>query len=183
MMKSMWRTFQDDMRNRGWRIAWIPHDDGTKLIWYPTNWWALAGAAGFLGGLGLMTVAVVPGLATSIGSLALMLFAIWRPARRRRRNWVQTTANCVDLERRPVLGRDLNEHGWEARMTCEFEFHGQSYRATPVVHYRGFRNESRLLEYLASHIANDGRCRLYINPANPLECELASEGIKDWLLH
>ena len=192
MVESKWRAYQDEMRNRGWRITWILHDDGTKVIWYPTNWLALVGAAGFLAGFGVpylqclfgrQDLGIVPGLATSVGGLALMLFAVWRPARRRRRNWVQITAACVELERQPVLGVNLNSRGWEARMVCEFDFKGQSYRATPVVHYRSFRTESALLKYLAGRLSEDGRCGLYINPANPLECELAGQGIKDWLLH
>lgn len=190
MEKSPIRKWQDAKRDHGWRIAWIPHDDGLQTEWYPTNHLALVGALGFLGGLGFAFFAADPhnprgaviGIATALGSLLLMFFAVWRGARRKRAGWVDVTARCLDQEHRQVLGATTSR-SWEARLLCEFDFGGQSYRATPLVHYRSFRTEAGLLKYLASRVSADGNCRLHINPANPLECELAGQGLKERLLH
>lgn len=188
MDKSTIRNLQDALRDRGWRIAWIPHDDGRRTQWAPTNRLALVGAVGFLGGLGFAFFAAsqnsvqgpVIGIATALGSLLLMLFAVWRQARRKRADWVEITARCIDRECRQVVGRGARN--WDARLLCEFAFGGRSYRATPVVHYRTFLTEAGLQEYLASQISADGSCQLRINPGNPLECELVGCGLKEVLL-
>lgn len=192
MTQSKLRQLQDQMRNQGWRIAWIPHDDGTRAEWYPTNWPALAGALGFLGGLGLVFLqvtqampswGVVVGLAVAAGSLVLMFLSIWWQGWRRHRGWVEVTARCVDSEHRQVRTPVQHGQAWDARLVCEFDFNGQSYRATPAVHYRTFSTEAGLLRYLLSRVSEDGTCRLHVNPANPLECELAGQGIKERLLY
>lgn len=189
MPKSKLRAFQDEMRNRGWRIEWIVPVDGNDVQRHPTNRLALVGVAGFLGGLALFGWYVASqgpawgmiGLPVAVGSLALVFFSVWWQARTRRRNWVQADARCVDREFRQVrVQHGLN---WEARLVCEFQANGKNYRATPAVHYCSFRTEDALQQYIDERVTPNGQCRLFINPANPLECELVGQGLKDTLLH
>src|SRR5262245_1025793 len=106
MDRSSLREFQDEMRNRGWRIQHIPWDDPSKPMAIKTNYPALVGALGFLTGIGVLLYGLanqrepllLTGLGAAVASLLLMLAAVFLAGRFRRRGWVQVRAKCLDRE-------------------------------------------------------------------------------------
>ena len=92
-------------------------------------------------------------------------------------------AKCLDREIRQVCSP--HGHGgktWAFRLLCEFELAGQTYRVTPD-YWTTFSSETSVASFLDQAVSPKGCCRLYVNPANPLQAELVGHDLKDALLH
>lgn len=172
MKKSALRSYHDQAANAGWRIQLIPHDDPSKTIWHPTNWYALAGALVFcLGCLGIL-----PGgkflswifWAYVGGGFGFALISLLVAGRARRRGWLRIKAVCLDQE------RHTDVEGGCFRLLCRFEFQGKTHTVTPVDYWRNFSSKAALRGFLAKTIGEDGTCWLRVNPRNPLQTELAT---------
>jgi hypothetical protein len=179
------RQYQEKQQNAGWRIRLIPFDDKSKPMRYETNWFATAGAIGFI----IPFILLISGhaknvemlLKIAIGSWLFGLFALWLKARFNRRGWEVGTANCVDRELQKVFTGKGN--AWEWRIVCEYEFRGEKYRVTPSVNWMSFSSEVAAHKFIAKRISAGDVCQLRINPRNPLQTELFGQGIKDLLLY
>ena len=177
--KSTLRSYQDRAANAGWRIQLIPHDDPSKTIWYPTNWFALAGAVVFCLGFS----GVLPGEKSSdwicwayiVGGFGFALGSLFVAGRLKRRGWLRMKAVCLDQECR--AGAD----GGSFRLRCRFELQGKAYTVTPADFWCNFNSEAAIGRFLAKTIGEDGTCWLRVNPRNPLQTELAA-GLADRLL-
>jgi hypothetical protein len=174
VQKSSIRSYQDRAANSGWRIKLIPHDDPSKTIWYPTNWYALAGMTVFcigIVGLGSRVSEPIQWLVVAGGfGFALLSFPFL--ARARRRGWLRVKAACLDREC----------HGGVFRLRCTFYLKDADYTVTPAPFWREFSSEEILQRFLGKLIDKNGMCWLRVNPRNPLQTEIAAGDIAEKLL-
>jgi len=166
-----------------WRIKDIPfHDDYTMI---ETNWGALLGALLFL--LGIFAGFKIKELfSISFVGLVLMIVSTFMRGRNVRRNWEKVSAQCIDQETNWVFGtpglRGGSRKNWTFRLLCEFKMDGTQYTVTPG-YWTTFISESRVQTFLNKVISVDGKCQLWVNPKNPLQTELITGDIKDFLIH
>ena len=173
MKKTALRSYQDRAANEGWRIQLIPHDDPSKTMWYPTNWYALAGMVVFgIGFWGLWGRGPQPIYwMAALGGFGFAALSLPLVGRARRRGWLRIRAVCLDREC----------HGGYFRLQCRFGLEGKAYTVTPAAFWRNFNSEQALQRFLGRVIGDDGGCWLRVNPRNPLQTELAA-GLADKLL-
>ena len=189
-MKSRVREFQDRIRDQGWRIKWIPHEASNQTLAVKGNPVTALGALGFVAGIALvLSTENRQWTALIVGGLIVMFGSLLYSARKKRADWVKLPARCIDREMGKGIGRG-GKPVWSFRILCEFEYDGREYRVTPThwlnVSYQTFaedKGRSVVERELARVVGVDGMCWLYINPENPLQAEIASDDIKDKLLH
>lgn len=82
----------------------------------------------------------------------------------------------IDLCRRRPKRRKKGPR-YQARLLCEFSFRGRMWKCTPtpLPWHMTPRSEESIMTYLNTRISPDGGCSLRINPANPLQAELAAK--------
>jgi hypothetical protein len=166
------RNLQDNLRNQGWRIQWIPwQEPGKPEYFYNTK---LTGFLGFvclgcfLGGIVWMyQFRQLLGLVVALAGLALGILSSFYASWQQRRNWVKVEATLLDVEiQKGYLSRSTQRPGvqmvYESRILCRFEYEGQTYTVTPEVN-PVFRTFEAAEEYLLNQ-----PCTLWIDPKNPL---------------
>ena len=173
------RRMQDENRNAGWRIQWIPSQPlGRPEYVYNTPLTTsvqLLGMALFFVGSTCLIVSksrTVAWLVLSVMGFGLILLARLYAAWHKHRDWICIPAHCLDREVR--LRRNTYRSGasqiWEIRLLCEFSISGKTYRATPQTsHTLAFRSKEEAEKHLEKFILPDGRCKLWVRPQNPLE--------------
>lgn len=179
-LTSKLRELQDSRRNAGWRIEWIPWTAPGEPEWVfntpATHACNLIGIAAFCGGVlaavgvadGALNPQLVAALGTAVGGLGVLFAGRLLAARARYAGWVPVEATCVDRE----VAEGVDSEGdtvWEWRLLCAFELDGQPYRVTPAsARAMAFGSEQAASRYLDQRIDAAGRCRLFVDPDNPL---------------
>lgn len=169
--------------NSNWRTKPIPFRDSASMV--DTNWGAVLGALFFVGGI-FAGLKATPLFTISIVGLVLALVSILFRGQMVRRNRKHVLARCTDREWKRVLGAPGQRGGareaWTFLLLCEFELDGTRYTVTPG-YWSTFVSEGHLRRFLDKVISPDGKCRLWVNPKNPLQAELIADDIADFLLH
>lgn len=169
---------QDRLRNAGWRIQWIPWWEADKPeIIRPRNPLCLIGLALFLGvffwnnySFFGVTLSLSQVLIIAVSGLAIIMLGIILSACQIQYGWKQVVARCIDRE----ISEYAREPGdltssWGYRLVCVFHFEGEEYKVTPEPsHVVTFNSKRQVQRYLHEKITDDGSCRLWINPENPL---------------
>lgn len=173
------RSVQDQNRDAGWRIPWIPwQTPGKPEYVYNTPLTItvqLVGIALFLGGPGFILLSPsrsMGWLAFSVLGWALILLARVYAAWHKQRAWICIAAHCLDREVRQCRNpyRPDASEIWEVRLLCEFSVAGKTFRATPEQsNITAFRSKEAAEKYLAKFIGSDGSCRLWVHSGNPLQ--------------
>ena len=172
------RDYQDKIRDEGWRIKWIPwQESGRPEYVYNTpltKFTGLGGAALFVGAVTLMVVSKTAGwpmLAAAIAGLAIIISGRFYAAFKKQYKWVCINAICIDREimKSASVSEGNTKYVWEYRVICKFTLNGKEYKVTPEAsHMMSFNSADAAMEYLNKRIKPDCKCRLWIDPANPL---------------
>lgn len=173
------RNIQDNLRNSGWRIQWIPwwEPDKPEVI-SPKNPFPVIGVAIFCGvffwnnfSFFGLTLSVKHIIAIAILGLAIIMLGIISSALQIQSGWKRIDARCIDRE----IGEFAKEPGvitssWGYRLICAFSFGGKEYIVTPEsTNLVSFNSKQNVEKYLNKKISHDGSCQLWINPKNPLQ--------------
>jgi len=168
---------QEKVRNKGWRIQRIPWKMDGKAEWVHNTplslGLALLGLAVFLAPimLALKNAIPKPAALVAVAGIGLLLLSRVVAERSQFRGWIPVDAVCVDREtrkrKRKSQGSKKWRTRWQFRVLCQFEHNGQSWNATPDCHAE-FRSETALNDYLTQTIDDDGKCRVFVDPENPL---------------
>jgi hypothetical protein len=172
------RDYQDRLRDEGWRIKWIPwQEPGRPEYVYNTPLTLFTG----LGGAALFTGAVIwmvvskdigwPLFAAAIAGLAIAISGRFYAAFRKQYKWACINATCIDREIRQcsVFSEGNTKYVWEFRVVCKFMFNGKEFKVTPEAsHIMAFNSSDAVSQYLNEKIKPDCKCRLWIDPGNPL---------------
>jgi hypothetical protein len=172
------RHIQDNYRNAGWRIQWIPWWEPEKPeVIRPKNPLPLIGVALFLGAIFWgqrpifgISLSVYQTIAVLIAGLAIIMLGVIISAFQNQFGWIRINAFCIDREIREYSREpgDLTST-WGYRLLCVFNYEGQEYKVTPEAsHLTGFNSERQVQKYLNERIGHDGYCQLWIDPDNPL---------------
>jgi hypothetical protein len=177
-IKNKLRDFQDQVRDSGWRIKWIPwQEPGSAEYIYNTPltlFTGFGGAALFLWSVVyLLILKYVPRPILAIGLAGLVMIFLGRiyAAFNKQDGWIQLTARCIDRE---IQERHYPSKGninivWECRLLCEFNHDGTECRVTPETsNIAGFQSQDLVQKYLTERIRPDGTCKLWVDPRNPL---------------
>lgn len=173
------RQLQDDIRNRGWRIHWIPwQEEGKPEYIYNTPFslfTSFLGVSMFLGAIAYIlynridydnapkeTIILIT---TAILGLFVAILGRIYADYKMRKDWIELVARCVDREIAKTKDSD-GDTVWVYRLLCEFDFQGKKYKVTPEIP-NIFNSEKKVREYLDKNISADGFCRLFIDPKNP----------------
>lgn len=179
MRKSKLREYQDAIDNAGWRIKTIPHDDPSRPMLFPANWFALAGLAVLLGSIWFFFREKKQAyLWVAAGGFVFMGLSVFFVSLSRRRHWMSVQARCIDRETAQAGRRE-----WHFRLCCQFELAGKTHTVTPKAFWRSFDSDDDIQRFFSKVIKPDGTCYLHVNPKNPLETELMANDILDKLLH
>ena len=177
------RAFQDRLRDAGWRIKHIPwHEDG-KLEMFgntlPALLCVIPGIGAFLGGIWLITrgtLTVAEGISVSIAGLLLSFLSRLVDGFFQYRNYVPVDAVCLDIDIQEFEDADPDpghrfgkKTFWSARILCEHPFGERSWRVTPMMPKRVFATRDKVHLYLDERMDANRRCRLWVNPENPLQ--------------
>lgn len=183
------RNIQDNLRNSGWRIQWIPWWEPEKPEFIsPKNPLALIGVVIFLSAifwnnfsyLGL-TLSVTQIIAIAVSGLGITMLGIISSAFQIQSGWKRINAHCIDRE----IGDFAKDPGvltssWGYRLICVFTFEGKEYKVTPEpTNLVNFNSKQKVEQYLNEKISFDGSCQLWINPKNPSQTVLHKK--KWWL--
>lgn len=173
------RNVQDQNRDAGWRIPWIPwQTPGRPETVYNTPLTIsvqLVGIALFLGGPGFLFLSQsrsMGWLVFSVLGWALILFARVYAAWHKQRDWIYIEALCLDREIRLCRNacRPSASGVWEFRLLCEFSIAGKTFRVTPEQsRITAFRSKEEAEKHLEKFIMPNGSCRLWVRPGNPLQ--------------
>lgn len=170
---------QDQLRNAGWRIQWIPwwEPDKPEII-NQKNPISLIGVVVFIEvlfwnnysffGVTLTTIQII---AIALSGLCITLLGTILSAFQIQSGWKRIDAKCID--------RDIREYekdpgdittSWGYRLICTFNFDGNDYKVTPELpNLQGFNSKQKVEKYLNEKISQTGFCQLWINPRNPLQ--------------
>jgi hypothetical protein len=176
------RDLQDNIRNAGWRIQHIPWQPEGKLeVYKPGNlltWFLiLSGFVCFFGGAILFSPSGFPvwiGIAVMILGLVLLITSRFSAGRHQYDDFVSVEAICLDREVQEFedpdsVGSLIKNTFWEPRILCEYRYKGKRYRVTPIVVITvAFHTDEGVTKFLDERINGEGKCRLWINPMNPL---------------
>ena len=132
----------------------------------------------FAGGTLLTTHSFVWGMIAMMAGLSILLLGIFTMNYFFYRTLLPMDAKVVDQEIRAIEEVD-NQHKpkwktyWYARIVCEYQYAGQFWKVTPLIHSnKMFSSEAQLMKYLQDRIHKDKQCRIMINPRNPLQTVL-----------
>ena len=183
------RKLQDNLRNSGWRIQWIPWQDSGKPEYVfntrLTYFLIVLGLGMFFGGIFLIAkissdskfisiAAFNPvwiGVGVTIFGMTILIGSRVVAAYQKQKGWIKIEATCIDRE--VVAGKDYSGDNngtvfWDYRLLCVFYFNGRQYKVTPESsEIVGFGTENSVNEYLDSRISSENKCFLYIDPRNP----------------
>lgn len=175
--KNKLRDFQDKIRDRCWRIKWIPWQ-GLGQVEYIYNtpltlFTGFGGAAVFFGSVYLLVNRHAQWRVLAVGLVGLVMIFLGRiyAAFNKQAGWMRLTARCIDRE---ILECHFPHRGnikivWEYRLLCVFAHNGNEYRVTPEAsHIAGFQSKDLVQKYLDERIQPDGTCQLWIDPRNHL---------------
>lgn len=176
------RKTQDNLRNSGWRIKHIPWQPEGKPEYYNpqdhvTRLLIVSGIACFIGPLfifGRLDLPVWGMIGIMITGLLLLMASRFSYGRNLYATFEPVEATCIDRDVQEF--EDLDSVGsfprstfWAPRILCEFDYRGTRYRVTPIiVKLSAFSTEERVNRFLEDRIDNNGMCRLWVNPKNPL---------------
>ena len=183
---------QDVGQSTDWRIQLIPYDDGRSRFAIRRGEDLIVP----LGGVGVVIGAVLP--LKRIGAsgprsvshgkslwiigtgLVVMFVGVILRLRRENRAWELVPAKCTDRELKSMFVVKSQRRGWHWfwRIVCEFDYNGAKVRVTPAVYWVSFVSEAAARQFLDQHISPTGDCQLHVNPDNPLQTELFTQGIK-----
>lgn len=168
---------QEKMRNKSWRIQRIPWKKDGKAEWVhntPLSFGlALLGLIIFLAPIVLVLKDSIPKPAAFFAVVGIGLLFVSRvvAARSQFRGWIPMDAVCVNRETRKRKRKSQSSKKWRTRwqfrVLCQFEHNGETWEVTPDCQ-TVFRSEKALEEYLGRTIAEDGVCRIHVDPENPL---------------
>jgi hypothetical protein len=172
---------QQTVKDSGWRIDEIPWQEEDKVaLVYNTPLsaaMALVGAAVFLTPIVLFLMEMAPKwpIVFSPVGLGLILWSRVVAAKAKYRGWVEVDAICVDRDTRrfrKIRGSAAKRRYktvWKFRLVCEYLHEGEPMQVTPECHgkFWDFSSERQVNQYLAQTIADDGTCRLFVDPDNP----------------
>ena len=175
------RKFQDNQRDVGWRIKWIPwQEPGKPEYVYNTS---LTTALAFCG-MAMFIVSLLRIMKTQNPSRELIVIAVigfiilllsrFLAARLKQKDWVDVKAVCIDREIQgglANLGKKRSDiiHVFGFRLLCSFEYIGKKYTVTPEFsEVTSFNSADDTNQYLNERIGSDGSCILWIDPKNPL---------------
>lgn len=168
------RDVQDNLRNAGWRIQWIPwQEPGKPEVIKPNNPLPLLGIVMFIGGIALAVgnETVWLGIGVAITGLTIAMSGSILSATNQYSKWVKITdAKVIDREVGEALGDSDSPSStvWVYRLLAEFTYDGQAYRVTPESsHFIAFNTEHAVNEYLDQCITVDRYCTLWVDPNNP----------------
>jgi hypothetical protein len=172
------RDFQDQARDSGWRIKWIPwQEPGSVEYVYNTPFTlftGFGGAALFLGSVVYLFIFKhVQGQVLAIGLAGLVMIFLGRiyASFNKQAGWICLTARCIDreIQQRQYPGKGNIKIVWEYRLLCVFHHNGTEYKVTPEAsHIAGFRSQELVQKYLCERIRPDETCKLWVDPRNPL---------------
>ena len=183
------RKYQDDLKNRGWRIQWIPWQKPGETIRVHSSpvsiALALTGVALFLASMFLAVLGSqgrnpFPELSLShllifgVMGLGLALLSTIIARNAATHDWVRVPAKCVDREfvsLRPIRQINMQKPRivWICRILCELVYKQSEYRVTPYTQQTfAFSSKEKAEKYLNERIADNGDCFLWIDPRNPL---------------
>jgi hypothetical protein len=177
-IKKNLRDLQDQVRDSGWRIKWIPwQEPGSVEYIYNTPltlFTGFGGAALFLGSIVYLLISKhVQGPVLAIGLAGLVMIFLGRlyASFNKQAWWTCLTARCIDreIQQRHYLSEGNIKIIWEYRLLCVFNYNGIEYRVTPEAsHIAGFQSQDLAQKYLNERIRPDGTCKLWVDPRNPL---------------
>ena len=173
------RNMQDRLRNSGWRIQWIPwwEPDKPEII-KPKNPLPFIGIVIFIGvffwnnySFFGVTLTVVQIIAIAVSGLGISMLGIICSAFQLQSGWKRIDAHCIDRE----ISEYEKEPGditssWGYRLICVFSFDGKECKVTPEPSTLvSFRSKQQVEKYLNGKINQNGYCKLWVNPKNPLQ--------------
>ncbi|MDY0362391.1 MAG: hypothetical protein RBR08_13140 [Desulforegulaceae bacterium] len=184
------RNLQDTLRNKGFRIQWIPWQEKGKPEYVYnsplTHIFNIVGLALFF--MGIVSAAGIfeiwqneylsginpslPGIFISVSGIFFLLSGRIVAAVQKQKGWVKIEAQCIDWE--VAQYSHLSRNGrrvknWTYRLLCTFYFNGRKYTVTPEnSKIIAFNTKKQAENYLESRISTDNKCFLYIDPQNPL---------------
>ncbi len=176
-IKKNLRDFQDQIRDRDWRIKWIPwQEPGCVEYIHNTSltlFTGFGGAALFLGSVFWLCFKQAQWPVLIIGLAGLLMIFLGRlyAAFNKQAGWLCLTAQCIDQE---IQERHFSCKGnikivWEYRLLCVFTHNGSEYRVTPeAAHIAGFQSQELVRKYLNERIRSDFTCQLWVDPENLL---------------
>ena len=183
------REVQDNVRNAGWRIQWIPWQQVGKLEYVfntrMTHILNILGIGLFLTGIVLavnvsefakntllqVSNPVWIGIGVSVLGLMVLFGGRVLAAYQKQKGWTPIEATCIDKEVAEGVsyGDGHPSSCWDYRILCVFKYKGKRYEVTPECSRMiGFNTKGGVENYLNDRIAPDGKCILYIDPNNPL---------------
>jgi hypothetical protein len=184
------RNLQDNLRNKGFRIQWIPWQEKGKPEYVYnsplTHIFNIAGLVLFFAGIvfaaGIYEIwqneylsginPSLPGIFISVSGMFFLLSGRIVAAFQKQKGWVRIEADCIDRETAQAFhlsGRGSKSKTWTYRLLCTFYFNGRKYIVTPEnSKIISFNTKNQAENYLESRISTDNKCFLYIDPQNPL---------------
>jgi hypothetical protein len=127
--------------------------------------------------LGLMSL----GIACVVGGFLALLGSVFLNAvvaKSKRAAWPVVPAHCTGRQLQKKRFND-GADGWLWQVVCEIYFHEKRYSVSPKIHWSDlgradepFWSEEMARQFLSQKISPDGKCKLRVNPDNPLEAEL-----------
>jgi len=186
-IQEMLHDSQDEIRDRGWRIKWIPwQEPGRGEYIYNTRFTLFAGFGGgalFFGSVYLLCFGHAQWPALAMGLIGLVMIFLSRiyASFHKQTGWICLTARCLDRE---IRERHYPHRGnikvvWEYRLICVFTHKGREYTATPEAsHEAGFQSQEIVQTYLNDRIRPDRTCKLWVDPGNPIHAIFDS---KQWI--
>jgi len=172
------RDFQDQVRDSGWRIKWIPWQEPCRAEYIYntplTLFTGFGGAALFLGSVAYLLLfkqVQWPILAIGLAGFIMIFLGRIYAAFNKQGGWLQLTARCIDreIQERRYPGKGNIKIIWEYRLLCVFNHNGTEYKVTPEAsHIAGFQSQDLAQKYLNEKIRSDGTCNLWVDPRNPL---------------
>ena len=177
------RALQDRLRDAGWRIKHIPWHEDDKLEVYgntpPALLCVIPGIGAFLGGIWLITrgtLTVAEGVSVSVTGLLLLFLSRFVAGFFLYRKYVPVDAVCLDIDIQEFEDADPDSGWsfrkktfWSSRILCEHRFGEGSWCVTPMMPKRVFATREKLQLYLDARMDSNRRCRLWVNPENPMQ--------------
>ncbi len=183
------RPRHDTALDQGWRIQWIDHEDRSPGLppEQERRWGVLLAAGLFLIAIVLAISIDTRFLWLALLSFVAMLASLGWAARKKRVHWLIVRARCIDRELRKTHSHQGVAWCW--RWLCAFDVAGTSYRATPS-YWLTFGStwpfgtgKARAERFGRKVVSASDEIDLWVDPDNPLRCEVVGRDLKDLILH